>query len=441
VKKNNSDANDRLNSWKEIAAHLCCDIRTCRRWEITKKLPVHRIGRSEKARIFAYPQELDRWLRKQARNSNGFRQVFHLPSEYRIAAIAVVCILIGVAGFFIINRLSLDRNPAGFRIERSILIVLNQDGRRLWIYDTGIENLAQDSSYRAYTQYKRNFGDGNVEFPWIIIKDIQGDGQNEVLFSIQTQDAANEGLICFDPRGDVLWQFQGGRELRFGPKVYSGDYRIKGFELEDIDGDGAQEVLVISIHDPDWPCQLAILDSQGRMLAEYWNAGYIMDIVFHDLNGDGADEMLLCGVSNEYGRGFFAVFDPARIAGQSPHADGRYRCAELGQGTYTHYVLFPRSDVRKDYPTEAALSIALQDTGRLLFTTDHGGLIYELNPDLTVYYVTYSNTFREMHNAARAAGLIDSVLDEEYRKRQMEGVQYYQAGKWVRSSNEYPERP
>ena len=33
---------DRLDSWKQIAAHLGRDIRTVRRWEVTEGLPVHR---------------------------------------------------------------------------------------------------------------------------------------------------------------------------------------------------------------------------------------------------------------------------------------------------------------------------------------------------------------------------------------------------------------
>ncbi len=433
MKKNNSDAKDRLNSWKEISTHLGCDIRTCRRWEVTKKLPVHRLGGSEKARVFAYTHELDRWLRKQAKNGNGMGQLLSMPAEYKIVTIAVTCVLIGLAGFYIINRLSLDRDPADFRIEGSTLIVLNQDGRRLWEYETGIENLASDSSYRVCWQYKQALAHG-VEFPLIIIKDILGNKRKEVLFSIQTQDETNEGdLICFDHLGKELWRFKGGRELRFGPKVYSADYRIKGFELADLDKDGSPEVLVISVQKPDWPCQLAILDGQGRMLSEYWNAGYLMDIVCHDLNGNGTDEILISGVSNEYGRGFFAVFNPNTIAGQSPHTDDYYKCAELETGTQLSYILFPRTDIRRDYPTEGILTIEVQSTGRLELTNEHGRLIFELNPDLSVHFVTFSNTFRKLHNEARTAGLVDSELDDEYRQRLMAGVRYFHDGEWLES--------
>jgi hypothetical protein len=51
-----------LESWKEIAAHLNRNIRTCQLWERYHGLPVHRLDGSSKARVFAYPAELDRWL-------------------------------------------------------------------------------------------------------------------------------------------------------------------------------------------------------------------------------------------------------------------------------------------------------------------------------------------------------------------------------------------
>ncbi len=51
-----------LVSWKEIGAYLRRDPRTCQRWQSELDLPVHRMNESPKARIYAYPDELDRWL-------------------------------------------------------------------------------------------------------------------------------------------------------------------------------------------------------------------------------------------------------------------------------------------------------------------------------------------------------------------------------------------
>jgi hypothetical protein len=55
-----------LNSWKEIASYLGRGVRTVQRWESELQLPVHRMGRSERSPVFAFPRELDIWLRRQA---------------------------------------------------------------------------------------------------------------------------------------------------------------------------------------------------------------------------------------------------------------------------------------------------------------------------------------------------------------------------------------
>jgi TolB-like protein len=52
----------RLNSWKEIAAFFDCDERTVRRWEKDRGLPVHRLPGTSGGKVFAYTQELQEWL-------------------------------------------------------------------------------------------------------------------------------------------------------------------------------------------------------------------------------------------------------------------------------------------------------------------------------------------------------------------------------------------
>ena len=57
--------NDRLDSWKEIAAYLKRDERTVRRWE-AEGLPVRRKVHKKQASIFAYKAEIDAWWNGRA---------------------------------------------------------------------------------------------------------------------------------------------------------------------------------------------------------------------------------------------------------------------------------------------------------------------------------------------------------------------------------------
>jgi len=57
-------ANDRLDSWKEIAAYLKKEVRTVQRWEKRLGLPVRRLVQGKQGTVFAYKSDLDSWWRE-----------------------------------------------------------------------------------------------------------------------------------------------------------------------------------------------------------------------------------------------------------------------------------------------------------------------------------------------------------------------------------------
>ena len=57
--------NRRLDSWKEIATFFGRDERTVKRWGKERSLPVHRLPGSPRARVFAFTDELSRWMNSQ----------------------------------------------------------------------------------------------------------------------------------------------------------------------------------------------------------------------------------------------------------------------------------------------------------------------------------------------------------------------------------------
>jgi eukaryotic-like serine/threonine-protein kinase len=52
---------DRLDSWKQIAAHLGRGVTTVQRWELEEGLPIHRLPHAKKGTVFAFKRELDSW--------------------------------------------------------------------------------------------------------------------------------------------------------------------------------------------------------------------------------------------------------------------------------------------------------------------------------------------------------------------------------------------
>ncbi len=76
---------ERLDSWKEIAAFLGRDLRTVRRWEL-RGLPVYRVPGAKHRVVFAYCSEISAWLQQQSSTPSSSRHIPEigaagLPSE------------------------------------------------------------------------------------------------------------------------------------------------------------------------------------------------------------------------------------------------------------------------------------------------------------------------------------------------------------------------
>ncbi len=107
-------------------------------------------------------------------------------------------------------------------------------------------------------------------------------------------------------------------------------------------------IVVSNIHDPWWPNQLAILDSKGKLLSEYWHSGHLDYLSLADLDGDGRQEIIATGVSNGYHQATLVVLDPDRVFGASTEA-ARPELQIHGMGVAQERLrlLFPRSDMNK----------------------------------------------------------------------------------------------
>jgi Tol biopolymer transport system component len=56
---------DRLDSWKEIAAYLKRDVTTAQRWERREDMPVHRHVHDKVGSVYAFRTELDAWVKRR----------------------------------------------------------------------------------------------------------------------------------------------------------------------------------------------------------------------------------------------------------------------------------------------------------------------------------------------------------------------------------------
>src|SRR6516165_11185450 len=70
---------ERLDSWKEIAAYLNRDVTTVQRWEKREGMPVHRHLHDRMGSVYAFRTELDEWA--SSRNLRAAQENEHATSS------------------------------------------------------------------------------------------------------------------------------------------------------------------------------------------------------------------------------------------------------------------------------------------------------------------------------------------------------------------------
>ncbi len=442
-KKHNNGA--RLNTWKEIAEYLDCGVRTCRRWEVELDLPVYRVKGSEKSRVYAHKDEIDRWLSTRANNLNHDRTTTRLISRNKILFFAVPIISVCAMFALFLVRATAKTQPFDFQITNSLLKILNENGKELWEFDTNKEKLKNEEHYRKHFQIKTlsDSEPSNPRFPLLKFIDINHDGSIEVLFSVITEGAyGSDKLYCFKENGERLWTFTAGKRIEFGNTIFA-DFLIHGFDVSDSDRDGNFEIIVISFAVQRFPTQLCILNCKGDKLGEYWNSGQFTDYAFADLNEDGKEELIVSGLNNEYTKGVLIAFDVDNIDGYSPQFSTKYICKDNRLGSQLYYILFPRTDVdRAISELEAIKQIGILSNPGFYLRATHSSLLYEMDFKLNLVNIIRSSSFKKRHKSLKSAGKIFSQIDDEYIDNLKQQMLYFNGTEWVSKpslSNPWPD--
>lgn len=333
---------DRLNGWKEIAAHLDKGVRTAQRWEKEYGLPIRRLGRDGGEIVFASKAELDEWQRANERRTQGAAEAATALSETPDSAltaasrvsrrgwwIAAGIALAVLATWALVPRLSSPR-PARWVVEDGALRILDRSGRLLWSYRFDV--LLDDNSYsHEVPPLKR-----------IEVRDLDGDGSPEVLFgaSPPSKDQA-AAFYLFNANGTVRKTIRPANRVHFGNEAYSGPWLPRSVFVLDRPGSNPAIFLVFT-HADDFPSLLLEIDASGRTLGEYWSDGYVELVSMVTWKGQPA--LFVTAANNDQSAigGSLAIFAGGHATGSAPAGDGRYRCEDCRSGGPTEFIAFPR---------------------------------------------------------------------------------------------------
>ncbi len=250
-----------------------------------------------------------------------------------VGAIALLGAALAVVGY-VATRV-LHEQPKFGRMDGSTLTIFNADGKELW---------------------RKVFPDGfgpdwysSLGLPAPVwFGDLEGKGHTSVLFVYAPAGPLSHSstLICYTDRGKERWRWTPGRDL---PELAGSPATFFTIALGILKATDRRppRIVVSSQYHPWWPCQIAILDSNGKLLSEYWHSGALRSLVLADLDGDGKEEIVTTGINNGYLQATLVVLDPDRVSGASAEVRPAFQIHGMGVAQERLRLLFPRSDLNR----------------------------------------------------------------------------------------------
>jgi len=324
-------------------------------------------------------------------------------------ALAAAVAVIGIAGSISFRMLMADDRPQSGRLDASTLTIVNAEGKELWrkVFPEGFLDW----------YYARGLADR------IWFGDLEGKGHTSVLLAYSPAGPLSRSttLICYSDRGKEKWRWTPGRdlpELAGSPETYITHTLgiLKATEKEPL------RIVVLSQHSPWWPSQVALLDSHGKTISEYWHSGGLGSMVLADLDGDGREEIIATGVSEYDHQATLVVLDPDRVFGASTEVRPGFQIHGMGAAQERLRLLFPRSDLNRalfqyNAATEPAFEHGSLRLSVLECITPYPGgcrIYYEFDKNFRLIAAyAGSDEFRSAHNRFYQTGKSAHTLSAE----------------------------
>jgi hypothetical protein len=229
----------------------------------------------------------------------------------------------------------IDKNPFSAIIKGQNLAITNRNGETLEEIPVSAEVVYRISNSNLIEKYVKFY-------------DINKDGINEIIWTdFKTLDPKSESKIqCrFYKQDSLNWSYTIKRKLDFPFNPIEGEYfQPNDFILGDFDKDGKLEIFLCAVH-LNSPSLIIKLDAlSGKELGHYVHIGHLQSLNATDINNDGIDEILSCGMNNAFEKACFFILDPRYLSGHSP-LKGKYILNNYAPASELYYLLIPRTIV------------------------------------------------------------------------------------------------
>jgi hypothetical protein len=413
----------RLDSWKEIARYLDRDVRTVARWEEQRRLPVHRVPGGRRSNVFAYVDELDRWLASPGAEADAAAASTPADAAPRrnfsharlTAAAALTAALLGAIAWAVTR--------SGESLQTVIV--------------SGDELLARDGLGRTRWVHRLE-GDAHVPVEqWSHVRDFNQDGRKEVLVTVNlagpNADQQGAALLRLSEAGRLEWSRTLDDRVAFRGAEFGPPWAATG--ISPFYATGETRIAWIVHHFTWWPGLLVTMDDGGRRLGTFVNAGWIRAATA----SPHGRFLLLSGVNNGRGAYFFGVLDASHPAGRSPEPPGsETECVQCPEGDPLHYLVFPRTDVGREapFPASGGPSIQAFPDGTIQVQTyeseapEIATAIYQLSADFQLRGAAFNDAFWSRHARLEREGRLTHRADECPHRNGLEVERWTPAEGW-----------
>ena len=269
---------------------------------------------------------------------------------------------------------------ASVSVTHDALQGLDRDGVVLWQHAFGILN------EQAYADGGRRSWIGNL-------------GGNPVVLFVPV--AANMvtdpvPLVCLDHQGREQWRFTPGKTVTRNRDVFAPPFVVRQFAVI---GD---KIVVTSHHHLYYPSQVAVLDTGGHLLREYWHPGHL-NVLTTGTYG-GRPTAFLGGINNVRHAATLVALDPEQLSGAALEKD-QPAFDNMPRGNEVARLLFPRSGINQADPYNVVIHLlatpgeVIADVRERLAGADPPSILYHLDDHLNLRQVVVSDVFQREFTA------------------------------------------
>jgi hypothetical protein len=372
--------------------------------------------------VFAYPGELDDWLKRQGLRTRSnppsgpkSDTAYSAESDFRasiwrrprLLAISGIAVVVGSSILAIFLFRSRTRVAIGeVRFAGQQLLAMS-NGRVVWSYDFG-QPLRDVTPVDAALKVQ--------------IQDMKGDGSKEVMVAapllvFERGNLSTDALYCFSSRGKLLWHHAFADHVPFGGEDAGPRWEIYRIMVT---GKGSARALWCTIC--SFPTAVSVLvkiDASGHVTRQFVNFGHLRPL--NEMRTPGGRYILVGGINNEYDCAALAVIKESEASGRSPQTGELSDCQGCPAGHPHRYYLFPRSEVSRIVgPAYNSVFEILVNQGPFqVMTTEVSGpsppadwALYDFSRDNMPTSIKFSDHYWLDHARLSAAGKIKHSVRE-----------------------------